>query len=108
MLAFEGGYLLPFAQQAGFGETHLEYRAGILPANAPGDETSADTPTNWETTLRSSPNPLTPTLKEAMQQALTPSEAERFEAHLRPLVERGQRIRREAVAYLWAVKGECG
>jgi hypothetical protein len=43
-----------------------------------------------------------------MQQALTPSEAERFEAHLRPLVERGQRIRREAAAYLWAVKGERG
>ncbi len=44
-----------------------------------------------------------------MEEALTPSEIERFEAHLRPLVERGERTRREAVAYLWAVKkGEAG
>jgi arsenite methyltransferase len=108
MLGFDERDLLAFAQQAGFGEIHLEYRAEIVPANATGDDTSTDTPTNWETALRSSPNPLAPTLKEGMQQALTPSEAERFEAHLRPLVERGQRIRREAVAYLWAVKGERG
>ncbi|MDQ5818468.1 MAG: hypothetical protein M3334_08840 [Actinomycetota bacterium] len=108
MLGFDERDLLAFAQQVGFGEIHLEYRAEIASANAPGDDTSTDTPTNWETTLRSSPNPLAPTLKEAMQQALTPSEAERFEAHLRPLVERGQRIRWEAVAYLWAVKSECG
>ena len=108
MLGFDERDLLAFAQQVGFGEIHLEYRAEIVSANAPGDDTSTDTPTNWETTLRSSPNPLAPTLKEAMQQALTPSEAERFEAHLRPLVERGQRIRWEAVAYLWAVKSECG
>jgi arsenite methyltransferase len=104
MLGFDERDLLAFAQQAGVGEIHLEYRAEILPANA----SYGDTPTNWETTLRSSPNPLAPTLKEAMQQALTTSEAERFEAHLRPLVERGQRIRLEAVAYLWAVKCERG
>lgn len=106
MLGFDERDLLASAQLAGFAEIHLEYRAEIEPASATSDDNSTDT--NWETTLRSSPNPLALTLEEAMQQALTPSEARRFEAHLRPLVERGQRIRREAVAYLWAVKGERG
>jgi arsenite methyltransferase len=99
MLGFDERDLLAFAQRAGFGEIHLEYRAEIVPGDAS---------TNWETTLRGSPNPLAPTLEEAMQQALSPSKIERFEAHLRPLVERGERVRREAVAYLWAVKGEAG
>jgi hypothetical protein len=39
-----------------------------------------------------------------MAEALTPTETERFTAHLRPLVEAGQGERRFAVAYLWAVK----
>jgi len=54
--------------------------------------------------VRAAPNPLAPTLEEAMREALTSDEAERFTAYLRPLVERGQGTRRSAVARLWAVK----
>jgi hypothetical protein len=39
-----------------------------------------------------------------MAQALSPHEAERFTAYLRPLVETVQGYERQAVAYLWAVK----
>jgi hypothetical protein len=49
-------------------------------------------------------NPKAPTLAEAMQEALTPGEAERFTNHLRPLVDAGQGTHRLAVAYLWATK----
>ncbi len=58
----------------------------------------------WETFLKSSGNPLSPTLEEAMAQALSPQEAEQFTAHLRPLVETMQYRERQAVAYLWAAK----
>ena len=44
MLGFDERDLLAFAQQAGFVEVHLEYRAEIVPANASGDVTSADAP----------------------------------------------------------------
>ncbi len=54
--------------------------------------------------LRSAPNPLAPTLEEALAEALTPDEADRFTAHLRPLVGRAERTARDAVAYLWAVR----
>ncbi|HET7273305.1 MAG TPA: hypothetical protein VFI90_19715, partial [Rubrobacter sp.] len=59
---------------------------------------------DWESVLRSAPNPLAPTLGEAMAEALTPDEAEIFAAHMRPLVERGERMSRDAVAYLWTVR----
>jgi len=49
-------------------------------------------------------NPKVPSLAEAMDQALTSEEAEKFVNHLRPLVESGQGVSRSAVAYLWAVK----
>jgi hypothetical protein len=45
-----------------------------------------------------------PTIGEAVEQVLTPEEARRFEAQLRPLVERGEGITRSAVAYLSATK----
>src|SRR5439155_23482257 len=44
------------------------------------------------------------TTGEAISAALTPGEAERFEAALRPLVDRGQGMKRSAFAYLRAVK----
>jgi hypothetical protein len=58
----------------------------------------------WESFLKSSPNPLVPTIEEAMQQALSADEIEQFTAYLRPLVEKNQRVERSSVAYLWAVK----
>ena len=82
----------------GFEEVHLSYEAKTVPGNPEHDAR------DWETVLRSAPNPLAPTLGEAMAEALTRDEVERFTAHLCPLVESGRRRSRDAVAYLRAVK----
>jgi hypothetical protein len=50
----------------------------------------------------SSPSPLSLTFGEVIDKALSAEEARRFTAHLRPLVEEGQRIERVALAHLWA------
>jgi ubiquinone/menaquinone biosynthesis C-methylase UbiE len=94
MLDFDERDLLHFAEEAGFRDLHLDLRISVtgLP------------PVSWEGYVRSSPNPLAPTLEQAMQHALTPEERERFVAHLRPQVEGGQGTSRMAVAYLWARK----
>lgn len=94
MMDFGEYDLLNFAERAGFGEVHLDVQVDIR----------ALEPRNWEAFLHSAPNPLAPTLEEAMGESLTPAEAERFTNHLRPLVEQGQGTYRMAVAYLWAIK----
>ena len=94
MLDFDERDLLSFAEQAGFREIGLELRVTVMPVR----------PQRWEVWLRSAPNPLAPTFEEVMQEALTPEEIARCVAHLRPLVEAGQGTRRDALAYLWAVK----
>lgn len=91
MLNFDERNLLTFAEQAGFADIHLELRAAI---------TAATGMPPWETLLHMAGNPLEPTLAEAIQQALTPTEAAKFTAHLRPLIELSKGTRREAVAYL--------
>ena len=59
---------------------------------------------SWEHFLASAGNPKISTNGEAMEEALTPEERERFVSHLRPLVEGGQRKGRAASAYLCATK----
>jgi len=58
----------------------------------------------WDTFARTSGNPLIPTVQEAMDQVLSPQEADRFIGHLRPLVESGTGERRTARAYLTTAK----
>ena len=58
----------------------------------------------WETVLRTSPNPLTPTLGEAIDGALDADERAAFEARLRPLVEANAGRRRVAHAYVSGTK----
>lgn len=82
------------AEKAGFKEIHLELQAVILPSE------NAD----WSVMMHTAGNPKIPTLEEAMQRALTPSEAQKFVNHLCPLVESKQGVDRSEVAYLWAVK----
>ena len=94
MLDFDERDLLSLAEQAGFGEIHLELRADITPRQ----------PRSWEVFARTPWNPRVPSLEEAIEEALTPTEAELFQAYLRPLVETGQGVGRGAAAYLWAVK----
>jgi arsenite methyltransferase len=100
MLNFDERDLLIHAQEAGFEEIHLEYRADITHGN---HLFSGEGP-GWELLLKSSGNPKIPTLEEAMNEALKPEEIERFTAHLRPLVERNESKGMSAVAYLWAIK----
>jgi len=56
----------------------------------------------WQTFLRSSGNPLIPTVEEAMAQALSLDEATTFASHLAPLVDAGHGIERSAWVFLRA------
>jgi ubiquinone/menaquinone biosynthesis C-methylase UbiE len=98
MLNFDERDLLAHAERAGFGEIHLTLEVDISPGNPPM------VAGGWENFVRTAGNPKIPTLEEAMDEALTQAEAERFEAFLRPLVDREEGTQRYAVAYLWAVK----
>lgn len=94
MVDFDERDLLALAEQAGFAEIHLELRAEIAPSE----------PRRWETVLHSSGNPRVPTLAEAIAEALSPAEAERYIAHLKPMIEEGHGRHRWATAYVWARK----
>jgi hypothetical protein len=94
MMDFGEYDLLGFAEKAGFGEVHLDLKVHVEPKE----------PRVWQGFLRSSPNPLAPTLEEVLQEAIAPAEAERFTNYLRPLVEEGQGTTRMALAYVWAIK----
>jgi ubiquinone/menaquinone biosynthesis C-methylase UbiE len=94
MLDFDERDLIQFAEEAGFFPIRLFLEAEVQPKD----------PRAWEGFLRSSGNPNIPTLAEAMDQALTPSEREAFVAHLRPLVEQGLGEWRLATAHLVGTK----
>ena len=94
MLDFDERDLIRLAEEAGFFPIDLELQAQIR----------AMEPKPWEAFLNQSGNPKIPTISEAMDQALTPEERERFSAHLRRLVEEGNGVWRMAHAYLRAVK----
>lgn len=98
MLNFDERDLFDLAEGAGFAEIHLNYEAELVSNDAYFEIT------DWDIFLRSAGNPKIPTLEEAMKEALTPEEIERFSAHLRPLVENARRRGTSAVAYLWAIK----
>jgi hypothetical protein len=59
---------------------------------------------DWNRLLGTAPNPNARTTGEAIAAALTSEKAERFEAHLRPLVDAGRGLKRPAFAYLWALR----
>lgn len=94
MVDFDERDLLRFAEEAGFFPVELEFHAEIKPSD----------PKPWPAFLNSSGNPKIPTIAEAMEEALTPAERERFATHLQPLVEEGGGIWRMGLAYLLAVK----
>jgi SAM-dependent methyltransferase len=93
MIGFDERDLFELAEEVGFVELHLELRRRA--AQRP-------TPRSWDSFCSSSPNPLSPTFGEVIEQALAPEEARCFTAHLRPLVEEGRQIERLAFAHLWA------
>jgi ubiquinone/menaquinone biosynthesis C-methylase UbiE len=91
---FDERDLLAQSEKAGFKEIHLELQIKIKPSDN----------LDWSELMHAQWNPKIPTLEEAIAQALTPDEAEKFVHHLRPLVESKQGIQRSSIAYLWAVK----
>jgi arsenite methyltransferase len=94
MLDFDERDLIRNAEVAGFFPIELELQA----------EVRAMEPRPWEAFLNQSGNPRIPTIAEAMDQALTQEERERFSAHLRTVVEEGKGVWRMASAYLRAIK----
>jgi hypothetical protein len=98
MLNFDERDLITVTEQAGFAEVHLTLDVTIAPGGMPGTRLA------WESFLHTAFNPLAPTLAEVLAEALSPADAARFTAHLRPLVEAGAGIRRSAFAFLSAVK----
>ena len=100
LVDFDERDLLEFAERAGFRMIGLTYEVAI--EHGAGAHWGADP--GWDTFVRIAPNPLAPSLGETIDQALTPEEAERFVAHMRPLFEAKEGIARSAVAYLLATK----
>ncbi len=94
MLNFDERDLMELAEGAGFFPIRCELRLAVepLPARA------------WDGFLHSSGNPKLPTFAEAMEDALTEEEADRFAAYLRPRVEQGLGRWRMGHAFLWGTK----
>jgi arsenite methyltransferase len=98
LIDFDERDLLAWAELAGFDPLRLDYEARL--------ERGSWMQGSWERVLNLAGNPLAPTLGDAIERALTPEEAERFEAHLRPLVEANAGRMRMAFAFLRGVKPE--
>jgi arsenite methyltransferase len=94
MLDFDERDLLELAADAGFLPVELTLEAEVAPAE----------PTPWEQFASAPGNPRIPSLAGAIAEALTNEEAERFVAHLAPLVEAGIGERRIAKAFLRGTK----
>jgi ubiquinone/menaquinone biosynthesis C-methylase UbiE len=90
--------LLQWTEDAGFADVELTLEIEVKP------QLMMDV-RDWDVFRNFAPNPLAPTLQEAMDERLTPQEQARLVGHLRPLVERGQGSYRMASGYVRAVKG---
>jgi len=95
MMDFDERDLFRFAADAGFRSVALDLEV----RQEPGSWV-----TSWDALLKTAGNPLDPTLEEAIQQVLTPAEAERFERHARPQIERDEGTKKWAFAYVFAEK----
>jgi SAM-dependent methyltransferase len=90
MLDFDERDLLRLAEEAGFFPIRLTLDARI----------EAAPPRGWDGFLDTAWNPNIPTVREAMEQALSPEEREELSARIRPLVEGGEGTWRLALAQL--------
>jgi arsenite methyltransferase len=95
MLDFDDRDLVRLARQAGFPEVRLELQVSVRARKDPAP---------WDRFMRTAGNPLVPTFAQALDQALSRTDAARFADHLRPLVEAGRGVDRTALAYLTATK----
>jgi ubiquinone/menaquinone biosynthesis C-methylase UbiE len=99
MIDFDERDLLSLAEAAGFVDLRLNLVAEVT--QEPMWKTR-----DWEVFLDSSPNPLAPTFREAIDTALTSAEAERLKEALRPQVEAGLGTTRMARAFVVGRKPE--
>jgi len=96
LLNFDERDLFRFAQEAGFEEIRMDYRA---------EQKLREWTISWDTFRRSSGNPLEPTPEEEIIEALDPGERAEFEAYVRAAIESKPRVLEwHAGAYLRAVK----
>jgi arsenite methyltransferase len=98
MMDFDERDLFDIAQRAGFASIQVELHLALIPGRA-GMEAR-----NMETLLESSPNPLAPSVREAVEQALDTTERERFLSCLGTALERNDSQLRWAAAFLVAQK----
>lgn len=96
MLDFDERGLLAACEAAGFVDLHLAFHVFVRPA----------TPEPWDRVMATPANPNIPSPREAIARIFTAEEAARYEAHVRPLMEAGRGVVREAVAFLAAMKPE--
>ena len=94
MLDFDERDLVALAERAGFKEIHLDLRIDV----------EATPKADWDSFVKRSGNPLSPTLEEAMNEALSAKERDQLTNYLRPLVEHGGGIQRRAFAFIAALK----
>jgi ubiquinone/menaquinone biosynthesis C-methylase UbiE len=98
MTDFDERDLIAWTESAGFETISLHYEVTIK-------REAWLSGASWGAFLAFSPNPLCPTVGEALEDTLDPDEQRRFAAHLRPLVENGEGTTRGATVYLAATKG---
>jgi arsenite methyltransferase len=93
MLNFGERDLIDLALAAGLRDVHLDLSIAVEHRHEAA---------SWTSFFYAPPNPLVPSLAEGVAEVMSPQEAERFVAHVRPLVESGDGVDRTAVAYLRA------
>jgi arsenite methyltransferase len=94
---FDDRELVWLAEDAGFERIHLECHIDV----EPGSQLRA---VGLDALLDSAPNPLVPSLREAIATVLSPAERAAFVAHLERAIVEQRPLRRAAVAYLVAHK----
>ena len=94
MLDFDERDLMRHAERAGFFPIRVELECRLEPPES----------RDWEMLVSIPMNPCVPSLREAMDEALSKAERKQLESHLRPLVESGRGVVRAAHVFLVATK----
>lgn len=95
MMNFGERDLFELAKEAGFGEVHVE----LVLDHKPGSWVK-----DWDSLLKTAPNPNAHTVQEIIEGALSSGEAAAFEAYMKPVVDHGHGVMKSAFAYLSATK----
>ena len=92
MLNFDDRDLVSLAEEVGFAKIELTLEVEVKPPD----------PLPWDAFLDMAWNPNVPSMREVLSEVLTAEERERYEEHMRPLIETGRGSRKMASAYLSA------